>query len=164
MNISIREATTADAALIADLSRQTFYDTFAAQNTAADMEMFLKEQFTREALMAEVGAPGNTFLLAYTGDKPAGYARLRDTDINDMEIARIYAATDMIGKGIGKALMKACLDLAHAKKKKRVTLGVWEKNMRAIQFYTAWGFEKVAVQDFRLGNDLQQDWVMQKTL
>jgi ribosomal protein S18 acetylase RimI-like enzyme len=45
-----------------------------------------------------------------------------------------------------------------------VWLGVWEKNARAIRFYTAWGFEKVGEQDFRLGNDLQRDWIMQKSL
>jgi ribosomal protein S18 acetylase RimI-like enzyme len=164
MNILIREATTADAAIIADLSRQTFYDTFAAQNTAADMEKFLQEQFTREALMAEVGAPGNTFLLAYAGNEPAGYARLREKSATTLEIARLYAATSMIGKGVGKALMQACLDVAQIRSKKMVWLGVWEKNARAIRFYTAWGFEKVGEQDFRLGNDLQRDWIMQKSL
>jgi ribosomal protein S18 acetylase RimI-like enzyme len=164
MNILIREATTADAAIIADLSRQTFYDTFAAQNTAANMEKFLQEQFTREALMAEVGALGNTFLLAYAGNELAGYARLREKSATTLEIARLYAATSMIGKGVGKALMQACLDVAQIRSKKMVWLGVWEKNARAIRFYTAWGFEKVGEQDFRLGNDLQRDWIMQKSL
>ena len=41
MNVTIREAGVADAVLIADLSRQTFDETFAAQNTKADMNMFL---------------------------------------------------------------------------------------------------------------------------
>lgn len=164
MDILIREATTIDAALIADLSRQTFYDTFAEHNKAADMETFLQEQFTRDALIAEVGAPGNTFLLAYVHNEPAGYARLRETDATSLEIARLYAATAQIGKGIGKALMQACLDMARATSKKKVWLGVWEKNARAIRFYTAWGFEKVGEHDFRLGSDLQRDWLMMKEL
>ena len=53
--IVIKEATAADAALIADLSRQTFYDSFAADNTKADMDKFLNETFTREKLIEEVG-------------------------------------------------------------------------------------------------------------
>ena len=77
--ISIREATKEDAGLIADLSRQTFYDTFAAENTAENMDKFMNETFTREKLMAEVGAGGNTFLLAYQGDEVLGYVRLRET-------------------------------------------------------------------------------------
>lgn len=168
MDIVVRVATKEDAALIADLSRQTFYETFAAQNKAADIEKFLNEQFTRAALMAEVGAPGNTFLLAYAADQPAGYARLREPensrDADSLEIARLYNVKDMIGKGVGKALMQACMELAAAKKKRRVWLGVWERNERAIRFYEAWGFEKVGEHDFVLGNDVQRDWIMQKNL
>jgi len=165
MNLTIRHATTADAALIADLSRQTFYETFAAQNTAADMEKFLAVQFTRDALLAEVGAAGKTFLLAYTAGEVAGYACLRaGTTADALEIARLYATTAMIGKGVGKALMQACIDLAKQHGKKILCLGVWEKNARAIAFYTAWGFEKVGEHDFVLGNDVQRDWIMQKIL
>jgi diamine N-acetyltransferase len=168
MEIVIREATTADAALIADLSRQTFYDTFAPANTKEDIEQFLNEQFTRSALIAEVGAPENIFLLAYEGETPAGYAKLRETKgdavENRIEIARLYAATAMIGKGVGKVLMQACIDLAMQQHKKTIYLGVWEKNERAIRFYTAWGFEKVGEHDFMLGTDVQRDWIMEKRI
>lgn len=168
MPITIREATATDAEAIADLSRQTFYETFAPHNTEADMEKFMTEQFTREALIAEVGAPGNMFLLALDNDEPAGYARLRESEkdktLHQIEIARLYAATKRIGKGVGKALMQACIDVARAQQKKTIWLGVWEKNHRAIQFYTAWGFEKVGEHDFVLGNDVQHDWLMEKVL
>lgn len=168
MSITIREATTADAEQIADLSRQTFYETFAPHNKAADMEKFMTEQFTREALMAEVNAPGNTFFLALDNDETVGYARLREQEKDKLasaiEIARLYAVTESIGKGVGKALMQACIDFARVQGKKTIWLGVWEKNERAIQFYTAWGFEKVGEHDFLLGNDLQRDWIMEKPL
>ena len=165
MVLFIRQATTADAVLIADLSRQTFYETFAPQNTAADMEMFMTEQFTHAALMAEVGATGNIFFIAWCNDVPVGYARLRETSAADtIEIARLYATAAMIGKGVGKALMQACIDLAREQSKKTIWLGVWEKNSRAIAFYMAWGFEKVGEHDFVLGHDVQRDWVMQKAI
>jgi ribosomal protein S18 acetylase RimI-like enzyme len=165
MPVTIRHATKKDTALIADLSRQTFYETFAAHNTAADMEKFMQEQFTREALMAEVGAAGNLFLLAYLDEAPVGYVRLRETALpGEIEIARIYALAAAIGKGVGKALMQASIALARSLGKHTIWLGVWEHNLRAIQFYTAWGFEKVGEHDFRLGEDVQCDWIMQKTL
>lgn len=170
MNITIKEATKEDAALIADLSRQTFYDTFAADNTKEDMNKFLDEQFTRDGLIAEVGSEGNIFLLAYADDAVAGYARLRNKSIlslgtdNAIEIARIYAATNMISKGVGSALMKACIDIARRMQKEIIWLGVWEKNQRAIDFYIKFGFQKFADSDFLLGNDLQKDWLMKKQL
>jgi diamine N-acetyltransferase len=169
--IKIREATIADAVLIADLSRQTFYDTFAAENTKADMDKFMSEMFTREKLIEEVGTPGNTFLLAFEDDEAVGYARLREAADPMLlesgaafEIARIYAVQKSIGKGVGSALMQRCIDIARQKEARVIWLGVFEKNVRAIAFYTKWGFEKFSEHVFMLGDDAQTDWLMKKML
>lgn len=168
MNITIKEASTADAALIADMSRQTFYETFAANNSKEDMDKFMNEQFTREALMTEVGAEGNIFLLAYVNGEAAGYARLRNAETaelpNSIELARIYNDSGMIGKGVGKALMDACIGKAKQLNRECIWLGVWEKNERAIRFYEKAGFVKFGEHDFLLGNDLQRDWLMKKQI
>lgn len=171
MILTIRQATPQDATLIADLSRQTFYDTFAAQNTPANMKKFLDLQFTRGRLMMEVGRLGSTFLLAYSGDQVAGYAKLRETHtpaalvgIPSLEIARLYACKEFIGKGVGRQLMQASLDLGREKGKKIAWLCVWEKNQRAINFYTRWGFKKFDEVDFLLGDEQQNDWMMKRPL
>jgi ribosomal protein S18 acetylase RimI-like enzyme len=169
MNFTVRQATKEDAKLIADISHQTFYETFAADNKKEDMDKFLNQQFTKAKLMLEVGSSENTFLLAYYENEVAGYAKLRDGKTPDyikhlpaLEIARIYSVTHMIGKGVGKLLMKSSIEVAKERHKKVVWLGVWEKNKRAIEFYTRWGFEKFEETDFLLGNDLQKDWLMRK--
>lgn len=171
MNLSIREAGTEDAALIADLSRQTFFDTFAPHNTSSDMEKFLQEQFTRGRLMLEVGQPNNQFLLAYQGNEVAGYVKLREgrspggpPPAECIEIARLYACQHMLGKGVGQLLMQTSLDIGLRKGKKIAWLCVWEKNQRAIDFYHRWGFTRCGAVDFLLGDDLQNDWVMQRPL
>lgn len=171
MNLSIRYATIADAELVADISRQTFYETFAEHNTKEDMDIFLNAQFTKGRLMLEVGTPNNTFLLAYSNDEMAGYAKLRDTrhpkslhSIHALEIARLYAVKDFIGKGVGQFLMQHCLEHACKKEKDTVWLGVWKENERAINFYQKWGFEIFDECDFILGTDLQKDWLMKKRL
>jgi ribosomal protein S18 acetylase RimI-like enzyme len=168
-SVDIRIATKADAALIADMSRRTFYDTFAAANTKKNMDKFLREQFSTQQLMAEVGTPGNIFLLAYCGNKPAGYARLRENnnppelgDIPTLELARIYAVKEMIGKGIGNALMKESISIAKKTNKQIIWLGVWEENKRAIDFYLAQGFVKFSEHPFVLGDDVQTDWLMKR--
>ncbi|MDQ3277994.1 MAG: GNAT family N-acetyltransferase [Bacteroidota bacterium] len=171
MNFTLRYATPEDAALIADISRQTFYDTFAADNTPENMAKFLNEQFTKGKLMLEVGSTENVFLLAYDNDNVAGYLKLRDgkklaalQELSAMEIARLYVVKEYIGKGVGKLLMQTAIDIARQKEKAVVWLGVWEHNQRAIAFYTAWGFQKFDACDFLLGNDLQRDWLMKKDL
>src|SRR5690348_2326819 len=147
--IKTRLCTPDDAELVADMSRQTFYETFASENSTENMDKFMNEQFTREALIKEVGADNNIFFLAYDEEHPVGYARMREGNnipglptVNTIEIARIYAIGAAIGKGVGAALMHACMEMAKEKNKELVWLGVWEKNQRAIDFYTRWGFEK----------------------
>ena len=167
----IRFATGEDAELIADLSRKTFYETFGYVNTKQDMDKFMNEQFTREKLIKEVQEPGNTFLLAFDGDVPVGYVRMREGkkfpefgDKDSLEIARIYAVNTYLGTGVGQQLMRQCIFFAKQFKKEIIWLGVWKKNPRAIAFYTKWGFEKFSEQDFLLGNDLQKDWLLMKKL
>lgn len=170
-DIIIRNATKDDAPLIAAISRKTFYDTFADQNSPEDIEKFMSEQFSTDRLIAQVGATGNIFLLAYVDDQLAGYVRMLDgfnppelKELPAIEIARIYAVQDVIGKGVGKALMQRCIEIATDLKKRSIWLGVWEKNERAIAFYQKWGFEKFGTHDFVLGNDVQTDWMMRKLL
>jgi len=192
MGLTIRIADKKDAPLIADLCRKTFYDTFAQHNTKENMDLYLSRQLTRESMIAEVENPGNIFLLAYLDGQPAGYAQLKPDSIpassainskepaiegsqapvhehpaagaSAMEIYRIYAEQSAIGKGVGKALMHHCLEIAREKGKEWIWLGVWEHNQRAIDFYTKWGFEKFGEHVFLLGQDIQTDWEMKKKL
>ena len=170
-NLVIRYALPAEAPLIADISRQTFYETFAESNTVEDMEKFLNEQFSMDTLIKETEEPGNIFLLAYDDTEPIGYAKMRDGEkrsefegLCSIEIARIYALKKSIGKGVGRELMQKCIDIAREMNRDIIWLGVWEKNERAIQFYLKWEFEKFADHEFVLGNDVQTDWLMCKRL
>jgi ribosomal protein S18 acetylase RimI-like enzyme len=171
MALYIKKASQDDAALIAAISRQTFYETFAPDNSKENMDKFMNEVFTTKALMKEVESEGNVFLLAYDDNTPVGYVRLREgekrTEFENrpsIEIARIYATTSSIGKGVGSALMNKCIEMAAETGKKLIWLGVWEKNHRAINFYQKWGFEKFGTHIFPLGNDLQTDWLMKKEI
>ena len=170
-NLVIRYALPAEAPLIADISRLTFYETFAESNTVEDMEKFLNEQFSMDTLIKETEEPGNIFLLAYDDTEPIGYAKMRDGEkrsefegLCSIEIARIYAVKKSIGKGVGRELMQKCIDIAREMNRDIIWLGVWEKNERAIQFYLKWGFEKFAEHEFVLGDDVQTDWLMCKRL
>jgi diamine N-acetyltransferase len=167
MRYQVREATTEDALLIADLSRTTFHDTFAADNKEEDMRLFLDEQFTRGRLMLEVGRPEHRFYLAYEGKEPVGYLKLRYGKIPEglpaasaLEIARLYAVKAYLGKGVGSLLMQLALTQARDEGYDAIWLGVWERNPRAIAFYEQWGFAKFSEVDFLLGNDVQRDWLM----
>lgn len=167
--IKIRPALLSDADLVARLSRETFFETFAAQNTKENMDLFMNGPFAHELLAAELKVETNYFFLAFDGDRPAGYLKLREGEIfpefgglPSIEIARIYVPAACAGKGIGAALMQTALALAKEKGKKWIWLGVWEKNEKAIAFYQRFGFERFGSHVFMLGTDPQTDWLMKR--
>ncbi|MBK5272794.1 MAG: GNAT family N-acetyltransferase, partial [Bacteroidia bacterium] len=134
-------------------------------------DTFMNETYTKDALIKEVGAPGNTFLIAYDGNDAVGYIKLREYNdpkelkgLPAIEISRIYVIKKWIGKGIGKILMEKSIEIAKKKDKQIIWLAVWPKNQFAIDFYAKWGFEKFGEQDFIFGKEVQKDWLMKKKL
>jgi GNAT superfamily N-acetyltransferase len=169
--LQIRKAGNNDAALIASLSRQTFYDTFHEQNLEEDMAMYLDENFNDTAILLEISDPDNSILIVEEEEVPVAYAKLSINNkqfnrpaYNCIEIGRIYCTQQVIGKGVGKFLMQECITLAESIGMDCIWLGVWEHNSRAIEFYKKFGFKKFDEHVFMLGNDLQNDWLMKKNL
>ena len=106
--VIIRYATSADNALLAELGRQTFYETFAATNTPEDMAAYLAASFSPDKQAAELADPASTFLIAENNDGAIGYARLKIgqpaagvTGTRPIEIVRLYARKDWLGQGVG---------------------------------------------------------------
>ena len=160
----IRYATAADNTLLAKVGAETFYDSFAAENTPENMAAYLAEAFGPEKQARELADPASRFLIVEAAGLTVGYARLKFGEApaamagrKPMEIARFYARKPWIGKGVGARLMQACLQEAERAGCDAVWLDVWERNSRAIAFYRQWGFVEVGTQVFQLGDDLQRD-------
>jgi diamine N-acetyltransferase len=56
------------------------------------------------------------------------------------------------------------MEIAMEHKKRKIWLGVWEKNENAIAFYKKLGFEQTGVHSFHMGDEEQMDFIMTKTL
>ena len=167
--IKIRYANSSDNVLLAEFGGKAFYDSFAADNTPEDMAVYLATSFSPEVQAEELSDPSSVFLIAEVDNSIVGYARLHESPppakvrgARPIELVRIYAGKARIGKGIGSALLEACLREADVRGCDTIWLGVWERNTRAQAFYRKWGFVEVGIQTFRLGEDLQTDLVMQK--
>lgn len=169
--VTIRQATVADAALLSVLGARTFYDSFAADNSAENMSAYLAESFSEEKQTAELSDPNAVVLLAEADGVALGYSMIRTgrlpaevTGEKPIELVRLYLDIDAIGTGVGAALMRASIDEAAARGFKTIWLGVWENNHRAQSFYRKWGFETVGKHIFQLGDDAQTDFVMQRPI
>ncbi len=177
----LRNATPGDAAALATLAERTFRDTFAAMNTAEDMDRHCRQSYGATIQAAEIADPARVTLVCETlsGETPnckttgelVAFAQLRWGTAPACvqgrapgEIQRLYVTSDWHGKGLAQQLMQACLDEMEKRGNDVVWLGVWEKNPRAIAFYQKFGFIEVGDHSFALGGDAQRDIVMARPL
>ncbi|MCP4201356.1 MAG: GNAT family N-acetyltransferase [bacterium] len=168
--LHVRPALAGDLVALSSLAKSTFRDTFQSQNTPEDMESYLARSFSPAQIRTELDDPANIFLLAFgePADKPIGYAKVRSGEpkpsvrgLLSVELERLYVDREVLGRGVGAALMKECLAVAARRGNQTVWLGVWEHNPRAISFYERWGFEVVGTHTFLLGSDPQVDLIME---
>ncbi|MBK8952734.1 MAG: GNAT family N-acetyltransferase [Chitinophagaceae bacterium] len=169
--IHIIKATTGDTERLQQISRQTFSETFAEVNTAENMKKYLEEEFSAEKLTAELNNPGSAFYFATLNSNVIGYLKLNSgpsqTEIKDndaIEIERIYVLKEYHGKKVGQLLYDKAIQIALQANARYVWLGVWEKNLRAINFYKKNGFVQFDQHIFKLGNDTQTDLMMKLKL
>jgi ribosomal protein S18 acetylase RimI-like enzyme len=169
--IQIVEVVLADLPTLQEISRRTFYDSFAALNTAENMKFHLDNHFTNEKLTSEILNRDSKFFFAIHEEKAVGYLKINQGSAqtvlpNDraIEIERIYVDQLFKGHGIGKTFISTAFALANTSRAKYLWLGVWENNEPAIRFYEKNGFEKFGTHIFRLGDDEQTDLLLKKTL
>jgi GNAT superfamily N-acetyltransferase len=157
--------------LLAELGARTFSETFAADNTPEDMAAYLAASFNPAQQTAELTDPASTFLIAEVGGLAAGYARLQAggpaegiEGAKPVELVRLYVLREWLGRGVGGALMDACVAEARRAGHGTIWLGVWERNGRAQAFYRKWNFRAVGEHVFQLGSDPQTDILMERAV
>lgn len=164
---TIRLATLADAAALAEIAARTFDDTFSPHTPPEDMALFLAEKYGLAQQTAELRDPAMTTLLAEVDGRLAGFAQLKHGPLPDcvtgprpIEIYRLYLDKEWKGRGVAQALMAAARAEARRLGAETIWLGVWERNARAIAFYAKCGFVEVGSHLFPVGNDPQIDRIM----
>jgi ribosomal protein S18 acetylase RimI-like enzyme len=166
--MSIRYGSIDDANMLAEFGAKAFRDSFAEDNTEENMRLYLKRTYSLEIQLSELSNSDIIFLIAEIEGEIVGYVKInlnnRDDSvkgIKTVEMERIYAGKEHIGKGVGKELMQASIQEARQRDCDSLWLGVWEKNRRAIEFYKKWGFIKVGTHVFMLGDEPQRDHIME---
>ncbi len=169
--LNIRECSLADVPELITLGIKTFRETFEAVNSKEDMDLYLSSTFSEEKIADEFKGNGAKFFIVEENGKAVGFCKVKASEIPEeledhrpIEIERIYAIKDSIGKGVGKAMMEHCIAYARENGFDVIWLGVWEHNQPAIAFYKKGGFEFFGQHVFMLGRDAQTDLLMKKHL
>jgi ribosomal protein S18 acetylase RimI-like enzyme len=171
--IVYRDATPADAALMARLGPRTFTETFghlyAPENLAAFLTNHHEEGWRKELAdtsyavriaeadgeaigFAKVGPPSLPASLPFEVTSPAS------------ELKQLYVLKPWQGSGVSHALMAWVLDEARRRGSTEIYLSVFIDNDRARRFYAGYGFEAVGNYAFMVGSHADEDIIMRKYL
>jgi ribosomal protein S18 acetylase RimI-like enzyme len=169
--LEVQRVQKADLLSLQEISRQTFFDTFADVNTPADMRQYLEENLSLEQLSKEWSHPATQFYMVKQHDEVLAYLKINEADAQterreeaSLEIERIYVRQADQGKGIGQFLLEFAIQITNDKKLKVIWLGVWEHNLKAIHFYQKNNFQFFGKHSFFLGQDEQTDLLMELRL
>lgn len=166
-NIKLKKATLADIEALQQVSIQTFTETYSYANTAENMKNYIETYFNTERLTKELIDNNIQFWLATDDEKIIGYLKLNfgtaQTELkneNAFEIERIYVLQEYQRKKVGEQFRNKAIEIAKESKVDFIWLGVWEHNRKAINFYTKNGFTIFNTHVFKLGEDVQTDYMM----
>ncbi|KQL52721.1 GNAT family acetyltransferase [Heyndrickxia shackletonii] len=171
MTINIKKCTLEDLRTLQEISSETFYETFKHQNSAENMNAYLEKAFNVKQLEKELSNISSQFFFVYFHNEVAGYLKVNTNDAQSeemgdesLEIERIYIKNQFQKHGLGKYLLNKATEIAMEGNKKKIWLGVWEKNDNAIAFYKKMGFVQTGAHSFYMGDEEQTDLIMTKTL
>lgn len=164
--ISIEEIHYADLPQLRDLCISTFNDSF--QSIGRDFTTYTEENFNYGKLAREMINPDSHFYFIYYNHNLAGYLKLnsdsaqsKDMGSNTLEIDRIYLRQYFEYMGLESNLIEFSFDKAKELKKDTVWSRIWEHDEPVIQSYKEFGFKTIDSQDFKIGDHLEKDLVMQ---
>ncbi len=171
-DLVLRPAFPADVAALAALGRDSFVAKFGAMYRPEDLAVFLGETFTPGAIAAELANPERLYCLAERAGALLGYCKLglvcgfpeHVRGGNVIELKQLYTAPASTGLGIGAALMAWALAEARGRGCDEMQLSVWSGNAGAQRFYARYGFAKVADVTFRVGEQIDEEFLVARML
>lgn len=141
-NISYRFAGMHDVSQISTLTIETYKQSYLpalSYYTDEVLETLFGKSFCEE-ISKELNNSKYQYIVCEDNTKIIGYAKL-EFKIDSAYLDKLYLLKEYQGKGCGHMLIQTCFQLATDHGFKTMTLDVWEKNDKAIQFYKRHGFK-----------------------
>ncbi|MGH3958503.1 GNAT family N-acetyltransferase [Mycobacterium sp.] len=143
---------------LAGLASRTFPLACPPSVTRENIASFVAANLSATRFGEYLADPDRLLLIAEHDDRIIGYVMLVRGD--GVELSKMYVLADDHGTGVSTALMDAALTAAGALGGRYVWLGVNQKNQRAQRFYTKHGFKVNGTRTFKVGANLEHDYVM----
>lgn len=175
MQVRVNPATAADLVELAAVAAETFPLACSSSAAAEDIDAFIVATLSASRFGEYLADPDRVVLTATDADRIIGYTMLIrradssgvDADVPPsvtprpaVELSKMYVLPDWHGSGAAGLLMQAGIAWAEAGGAGAVWLGVNQGNQRAQRFYRKYDFDTVGERTFRLGANLEDDFVM----
>lgn len=155
--IKIQKATVKDAELIAQLGKQTFYESHGHSASKTDIDTFVQKYYNVESVVQEFENANVDYHLINYNKKTVGFSKIEysspDANIAEQRVtklARIYLLDGYHGKNLGATLFDYNIELSKAYGDNGIWLHVWVENKKAIRFYQKNGFKIVGEHDYEI--------------
>ena len=176
MSVRVTTATSADLDDLADVAARTFPLACPPSASPDNVAAFIAANLTRERFADYLADADRVVLAARDDERMLGYAMLvrgvvDDADVQRavpdrpaVELSKCYVLPDAHGAGIAAALMTATVEASADLGAVCTWLGVNQQNQRAQRFYAKHGFAVTGTKTFRLGEGVEEDYVMVRGL
>lgn len=148
-----------DAADLAAIARQSFWESHGHSASAADIEMYIADKYSIETLRAELADTRNIIHLIYFSEILAGFSKIvlnaptpGIAESNICKLERLYLLEMFYGQKLGQALLQFNIRFCKENRQFGMWLYTWIENERAIKFYRKAGFKIIGKADFRISD------------
>jgi GNAT superfamily N-acetyltransferase len=166
---TLRRATPADAAVLAEIGARTFSETFAHLYPAGDLQVFLAQAYGLTRTQKDLADPAKAAWLVEWEGEAIGYAQVGPCELPHPqvtpacgELKRFYFLKAWQNRGFGRRLFDATMDWLQRDGPRDVWIGVWSENLGAQRFYGREGFEKVGEYGFRVGATVDHEFILRR--
>ena len=161
MNSNFGRLSSSNAVLI-KIGSQTYKDTYKKQFNEDVIKRMISEIFNENKLNNQILDNNISYYLVYN-DIYTLVAYFKIIKLcSRLKIDKLYVYKQYHGKGIGKYI----LNIGHQNNYKSICLDVWDKNLKAIEFYKKNGFKNVDKTLFQYSDNTTKyiDIIMEKII
>lgn len=171
MHCEIKKVELRDVTMLRKVRIDTFRETYEADYQPQLFNQYLEEEMSVEKLTEEIQNPNSIFYFVEYQGHIAGYFKMNIEDAQTepfssefVELQRLYLFKQYQGLKLGQFAFEQAIQIAKTLDKKRLWLGVWSENTSAIAFYKKQGLTKVGEHAFKVGEQVDVDWMMELRL
>ena len=144
-----------DCDAIAQIGRISVADSHRGSSSEEDMNAFLNQHYTPEAIQADLKDIHNIYYVLYYNDTPVGFSKIvfhaKHPAIaaeNVTKLDRIYLLKEYYGLKLGLELLNFNIELARNNNQSGMWLYTWIGNERAVHFYAKAGFTIIGLHQY----------------